>query len=106
MQPDLNQMMASVQKMQRAYETLQSELASTEVVGAAGGDAVKITCTGTLEFKSVKIKPEVVDPADIETLEDLILVAIKDASQKAKLLGQDKMGQSFSGIPMPPGLGF
>lgn len=106
MQPDLNQMMQSVQKMQRAWETLQGELASTDVIGAAGGDAVKVTCTGALEFKSIKIKADVVDPADTETLEDLVLVAIKDACQKAKALGQDKMGQSFSGIPMPPGLGF
>jgi DNA-binding YbaB/EbfC family protein len=106
MQPDLNQMMQSVQKMQRDWETLQGELATTDVVGSAGGDAVKVTCTGALEFKSIKIKAEAVDPADTETLEDLILVAIKDACQKAKALGQDKMAKSFSGIPMPPGLGF
>ena len=56
MQPDLNEMMRNVQKMQQAMEALQSELATTKVEGSAGGGAVKVSCTGELEFQSVKIQ--------------------------------------------------
>jgi hypothetical protein len=103
MQPDLNQMMRNVQKMQQAMLKLQNDLANLDVEGTAGGGAVKVTCTGALEFKSVKIKAEAVDPNDVETLEDLVLMAIKDACEKAKELGQQKMSQS--GISLPPGMG-
>ena len=105
-QPDLNQMMRQVQKMQEAMEKVQSELASTEVEGASGGGAVKITCTGSLDFKGVKISPEAVDPADVGTLEDLVLLAIKDACDKAKSLGEQKMGPHLAGVKLPRGLGF
>ena len=103
MQPDLNQMMRNVQKMQQAMLKLQSDLANQDVEGSAGGGAVTVTCSGALEFKAVKIKAEAVDPNDVETLEDLVLAAIKDACEKAKELGQQKMSQS--GIQLPPGLG-
>ena len=107
MQPDLSEMMRNVQKMQQAMEELQSELATTKVEGSAGGGAVKVVCTGELEFQSIKIQPEAVDASDIGTLEDLVLAAVKDACQKAKNLGRDKMGNSFSnsGIQLPPGFG-
>jgi Uncharacterized protein conserved in bacteria len=58
MQPDLNEMMRNVQKMQEVMAQLQGELASTVVEGKAGGGAVKISCTGELEFQSVKIQPD------------------------------------------------
>lgn len=106
MQPDLNQMMRNVQKMQQAMQKLQDELAKTPVEGSAGGGAVKVTCTGALEFQAVKIKPEALDPEDPETLEDLVLAAIKDACQKAKDLGQEKMQKSVGNIQLPPGFGF
>jgi DNA-binding YbaB/EbfC family protein len=105
-QPDINQLMRNMQKMQQAMEKIQSELAVTTVEGVAGGGAVKITCDGSLEFKAIKIKPEAVDPTDVDTLEDLILVALKDATEKAKKLGQDKLGSQLSGIPLPPGMNF
>jgi len=105
MQPDLNQMMRNIEKMQRTMEKLQGELAQMTVEGTSGGGAVKITCTGAFEFKAVKIKPEAVDPSDVETLEDLILTAIQDASTKAKELGQKRMEQQLGG-QLPPGLTF
>jgi DNA-binding YbaB/EbfC family protein len=104
MQPDLNQMKREVEKMQQAMIKLQYDLANLEVAGTAGGGAVTVTCTGALEFKAVKIKPEAVDPSDVETLEDSVLAAIQDACAKAKELGEQKMRQS--GIAAPPGLGF
>jgi DNA-binding YbaB/EbfC family protein len=102
MQPDLNQMMRQAAKMQREMEKIQDELNKTPVEGSAGGGAVKVTCTGAIEFTKIKLSAEAVDPNDIETLEDLILTAIKDASQKAKDLAQGKMGK----LQLPPGLGF
>ncbi len=107
MQPDLNEMMRNVQKMQEVMETLQNELAKAKIEGTAGGGAVTVSCTGELEFQSVKVRPDAVDLNDLGTLEDLILTAIKDACQKAKNLGRDKMGNSFnnSGIQLPPGFG-
>jgi DNA-binding YbaB/EbfC family protein len=107
MQPDLSEMMRNVQKMQEVMEALQGELAKTKVEGSAGGGAVTVSCTGELEFQSVKIQPNAIDPNDIGTLEDLVLTAVKDACQKAKNLGRDKMGNSFSnsGIQLPPGFG-
>lgn len=106
MQPDMNQMMRNVQKMQEAMEKLQNELARTPVEGSSGGGAVTITCTGALDFTKVKIKPDAIDPSDVSMLEDLVLTAIKDACNKAKALGEQKMGSSLSGMQLPPGLGF
>lgn len=103
-QPDLNQMMANINKMQEAMEKLQAELANATVEGSSGGGAVKITCTGSLDFTGVKIKPDAIDPGDAETLEDLILTAIKDACHKAKELGEKKMGSQIAGMGLPPGL--
>jgi DNA-binding protein YbaB len=59
-----------------------------------------------MDFIKIKLSAEAVDPSDIETLEDLILTAIKDASVKAKELAQSKMGKSLGGLQLPPGLGF
>lgn len=110
MQPDINQMMRNMAKMQAEMEKLQNELAVTPVEGSAGGGAVTIQCTAALEFSGVKIKKDAVDPEDVETLEDLVLMAIKDACEKAKNLGQEKMGRSLggltSGMQLPPGMGF
>jgi DNA-binding YbaB/EbfC family protein len=104
--PDMNAMLANMAKMQEAIEKLQTELANTPVEGTSGGGAVKVTCTGGLDFTKVKINKDAVDPADVETLEDLVLTAIKDACQKAKQLGEQKMGKQLSGMQLPPGLGF
>lgn len=101
MQPDMNQLIMQAQKLQREVQRVQEELARTPVEGSAGGGAVKVTCTGAIEFTKIKISPEAVDPSDIDTLEDLVLTAIKDATNKAK-----EMAQAKTGPLMPPGLGF
>ena len=109
MQPDLNKMMRDAQKslmkMQEDMQKAQAELATSAVEGTSGGGAVRIICTGAQEFTSVKIKPEAVDPGDVETLEDLILAAIKDATQKSQALIQEKTGRITQGLNLPPGLG-
>jgi hypothetical protein len=102
MQPDMNQLMQQAKKMQDQILKMQETLAKTPVEGSAGGGAVTVTCTGAMEFTAIKIKPEAVDPSDIDTLEDLVLTAIQDATKKAHDLAQSKAG----GLGLPPGLGF
>ncbi len=101
MQPDMNQLMQAMAKAQQDMQKAQAELSSSTVEGQAGGGAVKITCTGDFEFRSVKIKPEAVDTSDLGMLEDLLLTAINDAANKAKETAARKM-QAI----MPPGMGF
>ena len=109
MQPDMNQLFQNMQKMQQEVVKIQGELEKTVLEGSAGGGAVTITCNGAMEFKSVKIKPEAIDPEDAETLEDLILMAVNDAMAKCQKLAQDKMGKSLGmgggSMPLPPGMG-
>jgi DNA-binding YbaB/EbfC family protein len=106
MQPDLNKMMQEMAKAQQGMMKVQQELANATVEGSAGGGAVVVKCSGAMEFKSVKINPEAVDPNDVGTLEDLVLMAIKDACLKAQQLGEQKMKPALGNIKMPPGLGF
>jgi DNA-binding YbaB/EbfC family protein len=104
MQPDMNQLLGNLAKMQNEMQKLQAELAKTKVEGTAGNGAVAISCNGDLEFTGVKIKPEAVDPEDIGMLEDLILTAIKDACAKAKAAGEKQAMQNL-GSMLPPGMG-
>ena len=110
MQQDFNKMVRdaqkSLQKMQEDMARVQQELNVTTVTGTAGGGAVTVTCTGAAEFTAVKIKPEAVDASDVETLEDLVLAAVKDASQKAQDLMKQRTGSITQGLSLPPGLGF
>ncbi len=96
----------SLMKMQQDMMAMQQELASLKIEGTAGGGAVTVTCNGNGEFASVKIKKEAVDPEDIETLEDLVLVAVKDANAKVQELVQKRAGGITQGLNLPPGLGF
>jgi nucleoid-associated protein EbfC len=93
-------------QMQQDMMQMQQELAGVMVEGTAGGGMVKITCNGNSEFISVKIDKEAVDPNDIETLEDLVLGAVKDASTKAQALLQQRAGNLTKGLNLPPGMGF
>lgn len=79
---NMQQMMKQAQKMQEQMAQAQEELAETSVTGSAGGGMVEITLTGKREVEIVKIKPEAVDPDDVEMLEDLIAAALGDALQK------------------------
>ena len=71
--------------------TKQEELEQAEVVGKAGGEMVTVTMNGKGEIKSIKLDKSAVDPDDVEMLEDLIIVAINDASKKAEELKNEKM---------------
>lgn len=79
---NLNNLLKQAQKMQEDMKTMQDELATKEFEVSTGGGAISLTMTGKKEVKSLKIKPEVVDPEDIEMLEDLITSAVNEAIRK------------------------
>ncbi len=89
---NMNALMQQAKKMQEQMMKAQEELEQTEVVGVSGGGMVTVTMNGKKEIKSIKLDKTAVDPDDIEMLEDLIIVAIKDANTKADELSKDKMG--------------
>ena len=97
--------MKMIQQMQNRLAKMQEELANTDVEGTAGGGVVTAMVSGSREFKGIKIDKSVVDPEDVEMLEDLIGAAVKDAMDKASKLAEDKMGALTGGMNLP-GLGF
>jgi nucleoid-associated protein EbfC len=100
-QPDLSDLLKQAQQMQERLLSAQAAAADTVVEGHAGGGAVRVEVTGTLEFRAVHIDPKVVDADDVEILEDLILAALHDATAKAHELSAQAMG----GMPDIGGLG-
>jgi len=101
---NMQKMMKEMQKMQSKMAQLQDELAQTPVEGSAGGGVVTATVNGAHQVLSVNIDPEVVDPEDVEMLNDLVVAAVNDAMDKAQALSDEKMGSLTKGIKMPGGL--
>jgi DNA-binding YbaB/EbfC family protein len=93
--------MAQMRKMQQEMAKAQDELASTVVTGVASGENVKVEMTCDHRIKSVKIAKEAVDPDDVETLEDLIVVALNDALKKVEETAQSRMGRLTGGMKIP-----
>ncbi|MCR4718714.1 MAG: YbaB/EbfC family nucleoid-associated protein [Firmicutes bacterium] len=89
------------QLMQEKMESVQAEVEKQEVEATAGGGAVTVKMNGKKEVKAVTIKPEAVDPDDVETLEDLITVAVNDAIKKAEALMEEAMGAITGNINIP-----
>ena len=98
---NMQNLMKQAQKMQRQMQQAQEELATAEVVGAAGGGMVKVTANGLSKITGIEIDPEVIDPEDKEMLEDLILAAVTDAVEQAQALSQEKMGRFTNGMNIP-----
>jgi len=98
---DMGKLMKQAQKMQEAMQKMQEDLSTRTVEGTAGGEAVIVTMTGSMDVTAVRIKPEAVDPADVETLEDLVLAALKDAKAKVDALAQSQMGAVTGGMNIP-----
>lgn len=98
---NMGNMMKQVQKMQREMAKLQEELEQREVESSAGGGVVTVVATGKKELKEIKIKPEVVDPDDIEMLEDLILAAANEALRKAEEMMSSEMSKLTGGLGLP-----
>ena len=105
---DIGSLFSQLGEVQRNLREAQEEAAAAEVVGTAGGGAVKVKVSGGLEFLEVKIDPSVVDPADIEMLEDLVLAAIRDGVDQASSLASGAIGRAglpgLGGLPGLPGL--
>ncbi len=97
--------MANLQRMaiqmQQAMERVKAELAETKVDGTAGGGVVKAVVTGDQKLVSVAIDPAAVDPADVEMLQDLIVVAVNDALRAARELGDAKVAAVTGGLRLP-----
>ena len=88
----MQQLMKQAQKMQEQMQKAQEELEQTEVEGTSGGGAVTVVMDGKKVVSSITIKPEIVDPDDVEMLEDLIMAAYNDALREAEDLYNDVMG--------------
>ena len=97
MQPN----MKMLQQMQNRMAKIQEELDKQTVSAAAGGGLVTVEVTGLQELRAIKIKPEAVDPDDVETLEDLLIVAVNEAMEKAKELASQKFGALTGGMKIP-----
>ncbi|MDP9498280.1 MAG: YbaB/EbfC family nucleoid-associated protein [Actinomycetota bacterium] len=97
-QPNMQQLMKQAQKMQQQVLAAQQELAQAQLEGSSGGGLVTVTMTGAGEVVAVKIKPEAVDPDDVESLEDLVLAAIKDAGRAVNELATERMGPVTGGV--------
>ena len=93
-------MVKQAQKLQKQMLELQEELSKKTVEGSSGGGMVKVIANGRQEILSIKIDPEVVDPQDIELLEDLIVAAIANARENAQVMMEAEMGKL-----MPGGIG-
>jgi nucleoid-associated protein EbfC len=96
-----NPMMKQLQQLQEQLEQAQDSLGDEIVTASVGGGMVTVVMNGHQEVKSVKIDPDVVDPEDVEMLEDLIMAAISEASSKAKAMADSKMGGLTSGLGIP-----
>jgi nucleoid-associated protein EbfC len=99
--PDFMNAMRQAQEMQAKLQQIQDDLARVTVTGVAGGGMVKVDADGKGQVQRVKIDPSVVSPADIEMLEDLILVAVTDAQKKATEAAQAEMSKLTGGLNLP-----
>ncbi|MGI6668095.1 MAG: YbaB/EbfC family nucleoid-associated protein [Acetivibrionales bacterium] len=101
---NMNNLMKQVQKMQRDMEKLQAELQEKEVEATAGGGAVKVVATGKKEIKEIIINRDVVDPDDVEMLQDLVLAAVNEALRKADEMVGSETAKITGGLGIPGGL--
>lgn len=98
---NMQNMMKQMQKMQKKMVQAQEELGEKKIEGTAGGGMVTVIVSGHKEILEVKIKEEVVDPDDIEMLQDLVLAATNEALKKADELTNETMGQFTKGMNLP-----
>lgn len=99
--PNIQQLMKQAQKMQAQVLAAQEQLASTELTGTAGGGLVSVTVSGAGEVLRVSIDPKAVDPDDVESLEDLVLAAVRNGQEQAQELGARTMGPMTGGLGLP-----
>ena len=96
---NMQQLLQMGQQMQSRMQEIQDELAEETVTAAAGGGMVEATVNGKGDVQSVHLDPEVVDPADVEMLEDLIAAAVSEAQRRAREQMQERMQEVTGGLP-------
>lgn len=101
---NIGQMLKQAQEFQTKMAEMQDRLGEAEITGAAGGGMVTCTLNGKGELKGVKIDPSLVDPKDVEILEDLVVAAHHDAKTKLEAYVQDEMAKVTGGLQLPPGM--
>lgn len=98
---NMNQMLKQAQKMQEEIQRVQSELEEKTFTASVGGGAVEIEILGNKTVQSLKIKPEVVDPEDVEMLEDLIMSAFNEAINNVEKESEEEMSKVTGGVSLP-----
>jgi len=96
--PNLSALLGQMQKMQEQLQKAQEELETIEVEGSSGGGMVTVLASGKREIKRIQIDPEVVDPEDVEMLEDLIVAAVNQALEKAEQAANEHLNQTTGGM--------
>lgn len=99
--PSQASMMKQIQKMQEDMENIQAEVEATEYTSSVGGGAVEVTVNGAHEVTSIKMQPDVVDPEDIEMLEDLLISALNESIRKANDAMEKGMEKAKGGLSIP-----
>ncbi|HHW60751.1 MAG TPA: YbaB/EbfC family nucleoid-associated protein [Syntrophomonadaceae bacterium] len=97
----LNQMMKQAKKVQEQMEKMQAELEERLIEAASGGGAVKAVVNGRQELKELEIKPEVVDPEDIDMLQDLVIAAVNEAIKQSQDMVSSEMAKITGGLNIP-----
>ena len=100
---NIQQMMRQAQEMQSKMAEMQTRLAEIEVEGSSGAGMVAVTLTGKGDLKRVKIDPKIVDPPDVEMIEDLVVAALADAKGKVEAAVQAQTADLMGGLKLPPG---
>ncbi len=98
---DFMKMLQQAQQMQSRLQQMQEELGNRTVTGTSGGGMVTVTADGKGQVRQIRIDKTVVDPADVEMLEDLVLAAVGEAQKKAAELAQHEMQKLTGGLPLP-----
>ena len=98
---NMNQMIKQAQKMQDQITELQEDIEARDFTATAGGGAVEVTLTGKKTIKSLNLKPEVVDPEDIEMLQDLIISAVNEAVNNIESTTENEMSKITGGVSLP-----
>jgi hypothetical protein len=93
--------MRQAQELQAKLAKAQEELSKTTLEASSGGGAVKVTINGQQEIQSIKISPEVIDPNDVELLEELVLTAVSEALAKSQELAAERLGGLTGGLKIP-----
>ena len=96
--------LGQIQALQQQMEAVQGEIAEMETSATSGGGAVSVTVTGDKQIKAIKLEPEIVDPDDIEMLQDLIMTATNEALRQMDEISNNEMNKVTSGLGLPPGL--